>query len=115
MELLWVGSAVMDLLLSWPFVALLCLGALSFHVITGKLIAGGVYRSKAQGPLEVLPLLARCWCVIVAWQGVVVIDLSVVVAGPMASEMLAGMGAEVIKVMSLLARLLILLALGLLV
>ena len=53
MDLLWVGSAVMDLLLSWPCVALLCLGALSFHVITGKLIAGGVYRSKAQGPLEV--------------------------------------------------------------
>ena len=73
-----------------------------FHVITGKLIAGGVIRSKAQGPLEVRST-AHQMLVIVAWQGVVVIDLSVVVAGPMASEMLAGMGAEVIKVMILLA------------
>ena len=56
-------------------------GAVLF-VIRVNLKVGGLIRSQAQGPL----------------QGVVVLDLSVMIAGPMTASMLAELGAEVIKV-----------------
>ena len=46
------------------------------------MVEGAIIREAAKGPLA----------------GVVVIDMSVVVAGPVASAMMAEMGAEVIKV-----------------
>lgn len=85
-----IGTYLKYPFVEWPFTTvvaclfLLCLGAVLF-VIRVNLKLGGLIRDPAQGPL----------------QGVVVLDLSVVVAGSMAASMLAEMGAEVVKLDSL--------------